>query len=300
MDIYWLEQTEADVPAENQWLSPKEMLRLSGMRFAKRQNDWRLGRWTAKRAIATCFNLHNDLHSFANIEIGTAPSGAPEVFLFNKPAAAAISLSHSVGTAMCAISPFGASLGCDLEMIEVRSDAFVADYFTANEQALVEQASQEERSMLVTLLWSAKESALKALHVGLRLDTNCVDVRLADPLPPTGYGLWPDKRPISLLTSEAGHRSGGPEDWRPLQVLFRDAPIFRGWWRDADHMVRSVVSKIADGHESHFVPPQCAIKTCGPETASGRLEGRARPGRFQPDDRLAPSNAWTAYRVTTV
>ena len=29
MDVYWLEQTEADVPAENQWLSAREMLRLA-------------------------------------------------------------------------------------------------------------------------------------------------------------------------------------------------------------------------------------------------------------------------------
>ena len=67
-------------------------------------------------------------------------------------------------------------MGCDLEMIEPRSDAFVADYFTVEEQALVARASAADRSRLLALLWSAKESALKALRAGLRLDTRCVIV----------------------------------------------------------------------------------------------------------------------------
>jgi 4'-phosphopantetheinyl transferase len=67
MDIYWLEQTEADLPAENQWLSAREMLRLARMRFAKRRTDWRLGRWTAKRALAASLNLPTDLLALANM-----------------------------------------------------------------------------------------------------------------------------------------------------------------------------------------------------------------------------------------
>ena len=70
----------------------------------------------------------------------------------------------------------GAELGCDLEIIEPRSDAFVADYFTTEEQALIARASAADRPRLLALLWSAKESALKALHEGLRLDTRCVIV----------------------------------------------------------------------------------------------------------------------------
>ena len=34
MNVYWLEQTEADVPAENDWLSANEAVWLSDMRFA--------------------------------------------------------------------------------------------------------------------------------------------------------------------------------------------------------------------------------------------------------------------------
>lgn len=77
MDVYWLEQTEADVPAENDWLNASEAVRLSGMRFAKRRADWRLGRWTAKRAVAVSLALPLDRSALAGIEIRQAPDGAP-------------------------------------------------------------------------------------------------------------------------------------------------------------------------------------------------------------------------------
>ncbi len=86
MNVYWLEQTDADVPAENQWLSAGEILFLGRLRFARRRNDWRLGRWTAKRALAACLNLPGDPLALANIEIRAATSGAPEAFLFNQTA----------------------------------------------------------------------------------------------------------------------------------------------------------------------------------------------------------------------
>ena len=50
--------------------------------------------------------------------------------------------------------------------IEPRSDAFVADYFTIEEQALVARASAADRDRILALLWSGKESALKALREG--------------------------------------------------------------------------------------------------------------------------------------
>jgi 4'-phosphopantetheinyl transferase len=234
MDVYWVEQTANDVPADNQWLSAGERQCLIRLRIPKRRTDWRLGRWTAKHAVAAHLNLPSDLHSLANIEIRAAPSGAPEVFLFDQPAPVTISLSHTAQAAMCAIARPGVGLGCDVELIEPRSNAFVSDYFTPNEQALVERTSEDERPRLVNLLWSAKESALKALHVGLRLDTNCVEVHPLDALKVEDNKDQRDPCPISLLTS-------GPYGWHPLQVSFADAKVFHGWWRDADRMIRSVI-----------------------------------------------------------
>lgn len=231
MNIYWLEQTEPDVPATNQWLCANEISCLSAMRIPKRRADWRLGRWTAKQAVAACLNLPADFPAFGNIEIRAATSGAPEVFLYNQPADIAISLSHRAGTALCTVAPVGATFGCDLELIEPRSDAFVADYFTVDEKAIIHRTSDEERALLLALLWSGKESALKALRVGLRLDTKCMCVSPIDDWPQTSAEC-------STILSEATN----PDGWRPLQVRYSAGQVFGGWWRLQNGLVRTVVS----------------------------------------------------------
>ena len=214
--IYWLGQTEADVPAEDGWLSAGESDCLKGMRIPKRRADWRLGRWTAKCAVASFLDLPADSRTLTEIEIRPASSGAPEVFIADDPAAVMVSISHSSGASICAVAPRGVDLGCDLEVIDARSDAFIADYFTKDEQALVARAREAERSQLVTLLWSAKESALKALREGLRLDTRSVAVSPPD---------------------EAVYPSG----WRPLRVC-ADGRNFEGWWQQAHGFVRTFVA----------------------------------------------------------
>src|ERR1700757_2848479 len=73
-DIYWLEQTEADLPAVNDWLSESEAARLNSMRFEKRSKSWRLGRWTAKHAIVAYRNLPCDHPTLRQIEIRAAAS----------------------------------------------------------------------------------------------------------------------------------------------------------------------------------------------------------------------------------
>ena len=183
MNIYWLEQTEADVPGDKEWLSARERVQLDALRFPKRRADWQLGRWTAKHAVAACLQLPADPPNLAKIEVCPGSSGAPETFLGNKWAPVTISLSHRAGRAVCAVTPFPGALGCDLEVIEPHSDAFIADYFATEEQALVARVVPAERLRLVTLLWSAKESALKALRAGLRLDTRSVIVTPVDPVP---------------------------------------------------------------------------------------------------------------------
>jgi phosphopantetheinyl transferase (holo-ACP synthase) len=76
----------------------------------KRRADWRLGRWTAKHAVAACLNLPDEPSTFADIEIRAASSGAPEVFLQDRQAEIAISLSHSSGTALCTLGTTGNQL----------------------------------------------------------------------------------------------------------------------------------------------------------------------------------------------
>ncbi len=233
MGVYWLEQTEADLPAVNDWLSTSEAVRLDGMRFPKRNADWRLGRWTAKRALAVYLNLPSHLRDLADIEICPAPSGAPEAFIAGQPAGIAISLSHRGGVAACAVTLPGTELGCDLEIIEPRSDAFIADYFAPEEQALIGRTAAADRSQLLALLWSAKESSLKALRTGLRLDTRSVTVRPVPP--PCGDGRAPG--PALAFGASCGLNS-----WQPLQAVYEGAQIFHGWWQNTGDLLRTMVA----------------------------------------------------------
>jgi 4'-phosphopantetheinyl transferase len=238
MDVYWLEQAEADVPVGNDWLSARELACLSRLRFPKRRADWRLGRWTAKCILADYLKTSPAPKVLATIELHPSASGAPEVFFENNSSAVVISLSHRAGIAACAVAPSGGALGCDLEMIEPRSDAFVADYFTTEEQALVAQAPAADRFRLLALLWSAKESALKALRAGLRLDTRSV---IVGPIDAPG-----DQEQADTHCGKDPTLTGGSQSdlrcWRPLQVRHTDGQTFHGWWQQAGILLRTVVA----------------------------------------------------------
>ena len=251
MKLHWLEQAATDVPADNDWLSAGEATRLSALRVPKRRSDWRLGRWTAKHAVAACLNLPGHSQALASIEIRPADSGAPEVFFANQRAGVSISLSHRAGVAACAVAPLGTALGCDLELIEPRSAGFLADYFTADEQELVARASPADRDRVVNLLWSAKESVLKALGVGLRENCLCTIVRSVE-------GLLCQDRPwqVSQLQSRPGQNKDGPNGienstlaslpgaslWHPLQVAYTGGRVFQGWWQQSDSLLRTMVA----------------------------------------------------------
>lgn len=216
MDVYILEQREEDVPESNDWLGVRERDHVRTLHFLKRRADWRLGRWAAKCAIAALQNIPLDPDLLARIEVCPAPSGAPTVLLHELPANVSISLSHRAGTAICALAENSLRLGCDLELIEPHSAAFIADYFTPEEQDLIERAACVDRWRLVTTLWSAKESALKALQEGLRRDTRSVAVK-----------------PATLSVGEC---------WTSIEVRSIEGDLFHGWAHAVNGMLQSVVA----------------------------------------------------------
>lgn len=194
-----------DVPAHDRWLSPGELMWLSGRRVPKRRADWRLGRWVAKQAVLRV--LDSPSLDPSSVEIAASPGGAPKVRV-HAPGYwpdVSMSLSHSGGRGFAAAHAVEVGIGCDLEEITLRSEAFVEDYFTRGESAWI-RADPSEHDLRATLVWSAKESVLKALGEGLRLDTRSVEV-LEGPTPPDD-GAW------RAVTVRAG--TGGP---------------FRVWWR---------------------------------------------------------------------
>jgi 4'-phosphopantetheinyl transferase len=203
VQIYWLSQTLADVPLHDDWLSARERGVLSRLRQPKRREDWRLGRWTAKTAFAIHQGVDDAPEILAGIEVSPGISGAPVLIQNGGHTPYVVSLSHSRQLALCALAEAGTLLGCDVELVEPRSEAFLAEYFTPEEQS--QAMDDREHDALVSALWSAKESALKALGCGLNLDLLRVHVKL-------------------------GARDSAAA-WRALVVSMGSARIFEGWWR---------------------------------------------------------------------
>jgi 4'-phosphopantetheinyl transferase len=129
-------------------------------------------------------------------------------------------LTHREGFAACALALDQIALGCDLEAIEPHSAAFIRDYFTETEQELIRDG---DSGLLPTLLWSAKESALKALRVGLTADTRSVVISIDN-----------NK---SLTEAKAGVRL-----WHSLRVQDPSQRTLRGFWQADEKFVRTLVA----------------------------------------------------------
>ena len=217
--LHWLTQTSLHVPEDDSWLSANERAIAGRMYFEKRRRDWKLGRWTAKRAVLSHLGLGSDPSQFTKLEVIAAADGAPEAFLEGQPAPVSLSISHSAEAALCLIGAPGIALGCDLEQIQPREPNFAADYFTQDEVALLERGSAADQPLLINLIWSSKESALKALRQGLRRDTRSIQVRLPAPR---------------------------QEGWNPLTAIdLESARVFHGWWQVQDNQIQSVAADVA-------------------------------------------------------
>jgi 4'-phosphopantetheinyl transferase len=179
----WLTRSLADVPDGDAWLGAAERIVAAGLR-GKRLEDWRLGRWTAKAAVGAWLGVET-----GRVEILAAPDGAPEAWLDGRRAPLSVSLSHRAGRALAAVAPAPATIGCDLELVEPRSDAFIREWLTAD---------------AANLLWTAKEAAAKVRREGLRLDVRRAAVELGR----AGSGwrplavTWPEGDPTSGWWSE--------------------------------------------------------------------------------------------------
>ncbi|MCX7789682.1 MAG: 4'-phosphopantetheinyl transferase superfamily protein [Chloroflexaceae bacterium] len=217
--ITWLTQTERDLPAlaPSAWLSLPERERLAALRVEKRRREWLLGRWTARRLIQRHLAEAGLACDPRDLEIVAAPSGAPTIGARRPELRAALegwhlTISHSQGRALCALARTPA-IGADIEQVAPRHPAFAGDYFTSAERAAVAAAPPEQRELLVTAIWSAKESALKALRLGLSVDTRRVECRVA----PASGGAWAT---VALLCDP---------------IL--EAPPLCGWWRVSEGYV---------------------------------------------------------------
>ncbi len=171
-------------------LTVAERARLAGFRVPKRRADWLIGRIAAKSVVAAAMaDVVPGDWPLRAIEIPSDASGMPWARLAPEAGPVAgfapgerlpisVSISHAGGHALCAATwsapAAGGSrrtLGIDLGVVEPRSREFVATFFTEDEQRFVRDALPLERSLRANLIWGAKEAVLKALGLGLTVDT---------------------------------------------------------------------------------------------------------------------------------
>lgn len=246
MTVYWLiddhEFTEpplaAGLPA---FLHPFEVSYLNRRLTPKRRAEWLHGRWVAKTLLQ---EQHPDCKglSLTEIVLASEAGGAPYASRVDslqgaEPASplrasegvktagtrlpGCLSLSHSGPLAACALSLDPAIwVGIDLELVEPRSLGVFADYFTEREMGYIRSLPDEVRSESITLIWSAKEAVLKALRLGLAVDTRQIEVA------PAGEG----EADASILFS-GGDDPGG--SWNSFAVSgpSTTGSTWKGRWR---------------------------------------------------------------------
>ncbi|MCW5828217.1 MAG: SDR family NAD(P)-dependent oxidoreductase [Deltaproteobacteria bacterium] len=155
-------------------LSADERADYGTMTFEKRRLEWLAGRLAARQALKG-FGTSSD------VTVKADDSGEPR---FAGPLGDkyGLTISHSNIWATAIVWERKGQLGeerhvgVDIERTGDRSEAFLEDNFSAAERAAL--PSNGLRSETATLIWSFKESALKALGTGLRLRPDQVSVTL--------------------------------------------------------------------------------------------------------------------------
>lgn len=211
------------------WLSPAEKELLAGMRFPKRRREWLCGRWTAKQLLLRCspwlagkpltvISIENHMH------------GNPVVFVEGQTLPGCLSLSHRDNQAAAAyLADEDMFVGIDLERIEERHPAFLQDYFTIKEIEWVTAAPSHEQPLRTTLIWSAKEAALKSMRLGLAVDTRTVEVH------PSGDELLHGWQNLNF-------HSNLPEEGYQLH----------GWWQQREHFIITIVVNVPANQKPTF------------------------------------------------
>ncbi len=227
--IFW-NWFEGPVGEPEGLLSPDETERFSGMQFELRRNSFQLGRLAAKQLL----QIHPACAAVSPMAITVAnrPSGVPYVVVAGKELPGCLSLSHREEIAVCAwVDTPGVRVGIDLEVVESRSAIFTEDYFTTQEVQYVTSLRETERDAGITRIWSAKEAVLKALGVGLRVDTRSVSILPAD-----------DQTCI--------------KGWRKLEA---SGPALRGrpcrvWWREQEQRIVTMAVWLETGYLVEYEP----------------------------------------------
>lgn len=151
-------------PEREQWYAlPKQ---------GPRRTDWLLGRIAAKDAIRQWISQYLDMSiAPVDVEIRATAAGKPYAYcpVLPQQQLPDISISHSGGYALAALTPEGHRIGLDMERCDRAPTLEAIAYaFSETEQSLLQNVEQSNQNLAMLGLWCAKEAAAKATGVGFQ------------------------------------------------------------------------------------------------------------------------------------
>jgi len=162
-----------EVKAVHEFLNEGEREIYWGFKTRKRQLEWLAGRVAIKSLYSRVNNLNV---SSAELIVERETSGLPYLVERGERASGRISISHNAGWVAVCQSDSELRIGIDLEEIRSRDPAFLTDYFSQAEQEQIMNGGIHTLDFRTNLIWSAKESVLKAISTGLGTDPLKVEI----------------------------------------------------------------------------------------------------------------------------
>ncbi len=143
-------------------LRDQELVYYRSLRSAQRQQDYLLGRYVAKSAVARWL----DQTDFAALEIRPGAFNQP-VPVGPAAGSSAVTLAHSGGLALALAHDVGHPIGIDLETIREDRLETLKSQVTPKELPPRGTAGDQGSARDYTLVWAIKEALSKALRCGL-------------------------------------------------------------------------------------------------------------------------------------
>lgn len=159
------------------WFSSEELDEFQRIVVPKRGMEWLFSRLTIKKLVSgTLGEMHPTY-----VRVRKETSGLPYIEIAGQGRLGWLSISHSHKGVLAAFSTDGSlHFGVDLERLETRSAELRNDFFTPAENVWVARLLEDDQALAANLIWSAKEAYLKAIGMGLQLDTRRVEIQACD------------------------------------------------------------------------------------------------------------------------
>ncbi|WDF02024.1 4'-phosphopantetheinyl transferase family protein [Shouchella hunanensis] len=156
----------------NDYLSKQEHESLKEFKHSKRQYEYLIGRYVAKKSILPFLPNHTP----KDITIKKGIFGQPIVSSVINYDNYQLSLTHTSNFAASLSYPEFHPMGIDLEVINPKNDKILNRVLTYKEKLLIEKISSNESEAL-SIIWTVKESISKVLRTGLTVPLDLLAIK---------------------------------------------------------------------------------------------------------------------------